>query len=104
MDPQHLLIVRSLLVGKDPFDVEKHAGTLRYYVDGAPYKGTAGVDIALWDIIGKVCGQPLYKLWGGARDKVAAYVPGRLKVELWSYPAHRIIGTDPVTPSLAPGG
>lgn len=31
------------------------------------------MDIALWDLIGKACGQPLYKLWGGGRDRVAAY-------------------------------
>ncbi|MCB0093670.1 MAG: mandelate racemase/muconate lactonizing enzyme family protein, partial [Caldilineaceae bacterium] len=30
-------------------------------------------DIALWDIIGKACEQPLYKLWGGGKDKVAGY-------------------------------
>ena len=31
------------------------------------------MDIALWDLIGKACGQPLYKLFGGAKDKVVAY-------------------------------
>ena len=29
--------------------------------------------MALWDIIGKACGQPLYKLWGGYTDRVRAY-------------------------------
>jgi L-alanine-DL-glutamate epimerase-like enolase superfamily enzyme len=31
------------------------------------------LEIALWDIIGKACGQPLYKLWGGRKDRVRAY-------------------------------
>ena len=61
------------LVGQDPFDTEKHVGRLRYYVQGTPYRGVAGIDIALWDIIGKASGQPLYKLWGGAKDKVIPY-------------------------------
>ena len=33
----------------------------------------AAVEIALWDIIGKACNQPLYKLWGPVKDKVAPY-------------------------------
>ena len=31
------------------------------------------MDVALWDLIGKACGQPLYKLFGGAKEKVTAY-------------------------------
>ena len=65
--------VRDYLLGKDPFDVEKHAHALRYYVRGMPYNGTAGIDIALWDLIGKACEQPLYKLWGGGKDRVMPY-------------------------------
>jgi L-alanine-DL-glutamate epimerase-like enolase superfamily enzyme len=71
--PNLLNVVRRLLIGADPFDVEQHAAALRYYALGLPYNGGTGVDIALWDLIGKFCNQPLYKLWGGGKDKVAAY-------------------------------
>lgn len=30
----------------------------------------AAVDAALWDVVGKVCGQPLWRLWGGASSSV----------------------------------
>lgn len=30
----------------------------------------AGVDLAIWDLIGKVLGQPLWRLWGGYRDRL----------------------------------
>ena len=73
VDPQFLPAIKTHLVGKDPFDTEQHMAKLRYYVKGLPYRGVAGVDIALWDLIGKACGQPLYKLWGGSKDKVPAY-------------------------------
>jgi len=33
----------------------------------------SAVEIALWDIIGKACNQPLFKMWGPVRDKVAPY-------------------------------
>jgi L-alanine-DL-glutamate epimerase-like enolase superfamily enzyme len=73
VDPQFIPAIREHLIGKDPFDVEEHARVLRYYVHTLPYRGLAGIDIALWDLIGKICGQPLYKLWGGGKDKVAPY-------------------------------
>ena len=73
MDPALLPAVQAQLVGKDPFDTEQHAARLRYYAAGVSYRGSASVDIALWDLIGKAAGQPLYKLWGGAKEKVPAF-------------------------------
>ena len=72
MDAALLPAVKNLLVGKDPFDIETHAVRL-YGIQGVGYRGSAGVEIALWDLIGKITGQPLYKLWGGGREKVPAY-------------------------------
>ena len=73
VSPALIPAVKERLLGEDPFDVERHSHVLRYYASGLPYQGTAGIDIALWDLIGKASGQPLYKLWGGGRDKVVPY-------------------------------
>lgn len=64
--------IATHLIGEDPLRIEKHAGTLRYLW---PYFGAAVwfVEVALWDILGKVAGLPVYKLLGNARDKVVAY-------------------------------
>ena len=64
--------VADYLVGEDPLQIEKHAGTLRYLW---PYFGTAVwfVEVALWDILGKAAGLPVYKLLGNARDTIPAY-------------------------------
>jgi L-alanine-DL-glutamate epimerase-like enolase superfamily enzyme len=59
--------IKPQLIGKDPFAIEQHARMLRMANTGW------GVEIALWDIIGKAAGQPLYKLWGGYADRVPAY-------------------------------
>jgi len=72
MDPSLLPAVKALLVGADPFDIDLHAQRL-YDIAATGNRGTAGVEIALWDLIGKLAGQPLYKLWGGGRDQVPAY-------------------------------
>ncbi len=73
IDPGILSAAKEQLIGQDPFDTERHVAALRYYVQTLPYRGNAGIDIALWDIIGKACGQPLYKLWGGGKDRVIPY-------------------------------
>jgi L-alanine-DL-glutamate epimerase-like enolase superfamily enzyme len=73
IDPGLLDSVRQQLTGRDPFDTEQHAARLRYYAAGASYRGGSCVDVALWDLIGKACGQPLYKLFGGAKDRVIPY-------------------------------
>jgi D-galactarolactone cycloisomerase len=59
--------VKPQLLGKDPFALEQHARIFRNA------DGCWGTEIALWDIIGQACGQPLYKLWGGYRDRVPGY-------------------------------
>lgn len=73
IDQNLLAAVKTQLVGKDPFDTEEHAARLRYYAAGLSYRGGANIDIALWDLIGKACRQPLYKLWGGGKDRVIPY-------------------------------
>src|SRR5579864_3031494 len=52
MDASLLPRVKALLRGADPFDVDLHSARL-YEIQGAGYRGTAGVEIAIWDLIGK---------------------------------------------------
>ncbi len=72
-NPALLPVVSHHLIGQDPFNTEYLAGVLRYYAYGTSYQGAAGIDIALWDIVGKACGQPLSRLMGGGRERVPAY-------------------------------
>jgi D-galactarolactone cycloisomerase len=70
IDASLLPTVEEQLAGRDPFAVEAHSARLQYHCRG---RSTAGVDIALWDLIGKATGQPLYRLWGGGPERVPAY-------------------------------
>jgi D-galactarolactone cycloisomerase len=72
IDPGELEAAKSQLISKDPFSVEQLAGPLRYYVGGSP-RTVSALEIALWDLIGKATGQPLYKIWGAAKNRVPAY-------------------------------
>ncbi len=72
IDTGALAPAKAQLTGKDPFDVEQLAGPMRYYL-GQGSRTVPSLEIALWDLIGKAAGQPLYKLWGAATDRVPAY-------------------------------
>ena len=59
------------LVGRDPLAVQAHwdrlynSMRLRGHNTGFMMEALAGVDIALWDLTGKILGQPIYRLLGG---------------------------------------
>lgn len=68
-----------LLVGEDPVDIERlwdqlYRASLPYGRRGVPVMAISGVDAALWDILGKAAGEPVYRLLGGAtRDDLPIY-------------------------------
>jgi L-alanine-DL-glutamate epimerase-like enolase superfamily enzyme len=70
-----------LLLGQDPLLVERLWERMYRADRGIKRQGVAAyalsaLDIALWDIVGKAAGLPLYKLWGGVTDRVPAYGSG----------------------------
>lgn len=76
------IILRDMapvLLGEDPCDIERHASTLlssyfRFGGRGAEVRAWSAVEIALWDILGKRAGLPVYRLLGGAvRDGIRIY-------------------------------
>jgi L-rhamnonate dehydratase len=71
--------LRELVLGEDPFDVERlwdkvFRGTIYYGRRGVAMQVLSGFDLACHDIMGKAIGRPVFKLLGGAyRDRVRAY-------------------------------
>jgi len=83
---EYLRDVRRHIVGHDPFDVEDLYRRLTVLDFGKPGEvvmtGLALVEMACWDVIGKACRQPVYRLLGGkVREKIPAYANGWYRVE-----------------------
>jgi L-alanine-DL-glutamate epimerase-like enolase superfamily enzyme len=73
--------LKPLLVGQDPLMIEglwqrMFVHTVQYGRRGIAMNAISGIDIALWDIAGKVAKMPVYKLLGACRDRVEAYASG----------------------------
>jgi L-alanine-DL-glutamate epimerase-like enolase superfamily enzyme len=66
------------IVGTDPFLVRGIRDRLWRLTDyhgttGLALFGIAAIDLALWDLIGKALGQPVWRILGATRDRVPAY-------------------------------
>lgn len=72
--------LKPLLIGKDPLDNERHWHNMwrpkLVGRRGITTRVLGGIDMALWDIKGKIAGLPLYKLLGGFDNKIDTYVAG----------------------------
>jgi L-alanine-DL-glutamate epimerase-like enolase superfamily enzyme len=73
--------LKPLLVGEDPLCIERlwqkmFQRTRQHGRRGIVMHAISGIDMALWDLLGKVAKLPLYRLLGAYRDKVEAYASG----------------------------
>lgn len=85
----------AIAVGEDPLRIENIIAKLRRAAGDSCGPGgvftlaLSAIDIALWDIKGKALDQPLWKLLGGHRDRVATYASGSLRRGLTDDQAQR---------------
>ncbi len=72
-------LLAPLVLGRNPFDVElmwelMYRSTINVGRKGLMLEAISGIDIALWDILGKATRQPVYNLLGGrTRERIRAY-------------------------------
>jgi D-galactarolactone cycloisomerase len=63
--------LEDLFIGRDPFQIERHVqilDTLQFH-----YGRMWPLEVALWDLMGQISGQPLWKLLGGRSPQVRLY-------------------------------
>jgi D-arabinonate dehydratase len=74
-------VLTPLIVGEESSVITQlwdkmYRATFRLGRRGVNIAAMSGVDIALWDILGKELGSPIYKLLGGAKTRVKGYITG----------------------------
>ncbi|MCC7355286.1 MAG: mandelate racemase/muconate lactonizing enzyme family protein [Anaerolineae bacterium] len=76
----HEFCAERYVLGADPFDVESLVLRMvrdQYQGGAVAMTAISGLEIACWDLIGKACGQPVYRLLGGrCHDRLQAYANG----------------------------
>jgi L-rhamnonate dehydratase len=82
------LYLKPLLVGQDPWDIERlwqhmYRKTMAFGRKGIGMVAISAVDIALWDLLGKSAQQPVYRLLGGrTKTRIPVYASRLYSVEL----------------------
>src|SRR5262249_55263185 len=79
--PSHAIAsgLRALLIGEDPLEIDRlwekmYRGSIYYGRRGPAIHAMSGIEIALWDIKGKVLGLPVHRLLGGPhRTSIRVY-------------------------------
>lgn len=71
---------KQALIGEDPFDYRRHWDAMWEPKivgrRGISTQVLSAIDIALWDLMGKVLDKPVYKLLGGYTNRIPTYIAG----------------------------
>jgi L-alanine-DL-glutamate epimerase-like enolase superfamily enzyme len=74
---EQVLALKPELVGKDPLEIDRIYAGLGQRTDGSAHalmRAVSGIEMALWDLAGKILGAPVTTLLGGKfRDRVRVY-------------------------------
>lgn len=96
------------LIGQNPLDIEAAVKRMNRALAANPFT-KAGIEMALWDILGKSCGLPLYRLLGGAMREVVPLkfsisgAPAEKAAQLASWAAERGFKTMKVKVAMPSG-
>jgi L-alanine-DL-glutamate epimerase-like enolase superfamily enzyme len=95
-------MLKPLAMGQNPLDRERIWRAMMKRSRAVPLRPIGAIDIALWDIAGKVAGLPLHRLMGSYRDRLPVYgssptyqdldpyVEEALRVKAAGWPAYKI--------------
>ena len=86
LDAQSLLrVLKPLMLGQDPLERERLWQALWQRNRTTTQRAIGAMDVALWDLGGKIAGLPIHRLIGGYRDSVPAYASSAVLPSVEAY-------------------
>ena len=76
--PMLIHVLKPIVLGQDPLERERLYRAMWKRARAVTVRAIGAVDVALWDIAGKVAGLPIHKLIGGYRDAVPVYASSQV--------------------------
>jgi L-alanine-DL-glutamate epimerase-like enolase superfamily enzyme len=83
--PQLIRSLKPLLLGQDPLQRERLHQAMRLHARNVSYRTIGAVDVALWDLAGKIAGLPVHALMGTFRSSIAAYASSQVLPDVAAY-------------------
>ncbi len=86
LDAQSLVeVLKPLVLGQDPLDRERLWQALWQRHRATTLRAIGAVDVALWDLAGKIAGLPIHRLLGSYRESVPAYASSAVQPSPQAY-------------------
>ena len=76
--PQLIRTLKPLLMGQDPLERERLLAQMRLMTRNVSYRTVGAIDVALWDLAGKIAGLPIHALMGTYRTSIIGYASSQV--------------------------
>ena len=83
--PQLIRSLKPMLMGQDPLARERLHQAMRLQSRNVSYRTIGAVDVALWDLAGKIAGLPVHALMGTFRTGITAYASSQVLPDVAAY-------------------
>ena len=83
--PQLIRSLKPLLLGQNPLERERLHQAMRLQSRNVSYRTIGAVDVALWDLAGKIAGLPIHALIGTCRSSIPAYASSQVLPDAAAY-------------------
>ncbi len=83
--PQLIRSLKPLLMGQDPLERERIHASTRLFSRAISYRTIGAMDVALWDLAGKIAGLPVHALMGTYRKSIMGYASSQVLPDIAAY-------------------